>query len=76
LDAQLVEFQEKTDAGRVAAFLESVAQNLRGGKVKVEANGNSVDFDVKGEVEMKVEAEYNSRKKKYSLEVNLDWRES
>ncbi len=74
MDAQLVEFQEVTTATNVAEFLEGLAQDLRAGKVRVDAGGASADFDVKGELELEVEAEYNSKKNKYSLEVSIDWR--
>ena len=75
MDARLVEFQKITNAAIAAEFVEGLARGLRAGRVQVSANGEAVDFAVKGDLELEVEAEYNSVKKKYSLEVSFDWRE-
>ncbi len=76
MDVNEIEFSDRIEVVTVAEILEAIARDFRLSKFQFEADGEILRFDVTGPVEFELEADYNPDKKKYSVKLEVDWREA
>ena len=74
MEIQELEFSTLIDAEAVAAHLEALARQFRTSQFSFEADGETLRFEVTGQVEFELAADYNPEKNKYSVKLEMDWR--